>query len=97
MNANANLVPVVANGKVYVASYKRLEISGIASKGETMGTAPARALAALPSKSAPHEVSGTLVHITGSILTLQTRTASLVRVDDSIAVRTERSSDLVLG
>jgi hypothetical protein len=35
---NANLVPVVANGKVYVASYKELEIFGLtqqAVKGQT--------------------------------------------------------------
>jgi hypothetical protein len=29
VNGNANLVPVVANGKVYVASYKELEIFGL--------------------------------------------------------------------
>jgi hypothetical protein len=29
VNGNANLVPVVANGKVYVASYKQLRIFGL--------------------------------------------------------------------
>jgi hypothetical protein len=29
VNGNANLVPVVANGKVYVASYKQLSIFGL--------------------------------------------------------------------
>ena len=28
---NSNLVPVVANGKVYVASYKELQIFGLTS------------------------------------------------------------------
>jgi hypothetical protein len=30
--ANANLVPVVANGKVYVASYKQLTIFGLTTQ-----------------------------------------------------------------
>jgi len=29
VNGNSNLVPVVANGKVYVASYRQLRIFGL--------------------------------------------------------------------
>ena len=35
--ANANLVPVVANGKVYVASYKQLTIFGLSSTRQRIG------------------------------------------------------------
>jgi hypothetical protein len=42
LNGNANLVPVVANGKVYVASYRQLRIFGLtpaASKSQTANKA----------------------------------------------------------
>jgi len=94
---NGHLVSEARRGKVYVASYKQLDIFGIASKGRTAVTTPSTVLAALPSTGTPHEVTGTLVRIIGSMLSLQTRAGTIVRVDDSIAVRTERSSDLVLG
>jgi len=97
-NGNANLVPVVANGKVYVASYQQLDIFGIG--GAKANAAPARVSggAALRANAgAPHELTGMLVAVSGSILTLRTRTGEIARVDDSDAVRRERSSDLVAG
>jgi hypothetical protein len=95
-NGNADVVPVVANGKVYVASYQQLDIFGIG--GTFVKPAPMSAPEVLRSSiNAPHEVTGTLVGIKGSMLTLRTRTGRLVRVDDSDAQRHERSSVLVLG
>jgi hypothetical protein len=95
-NANANLVPVVANGKVYVASYEQLDIFGLG------GTAskPAAAGAAVASRgtvNGPNQVTGTLLSARGSILTLRTRTGKLVSIDDSNAVAHERTGDLVVG
>ncbi len=95
--ANANIVPVVANGKVYVASYEQLDIFG---RG---GSAPVKAAPMVASPiyrttfSAWNEVTGTLVEISGSFLTLRTRTGRVVRVDDSDAVRHERSAVLIVG
>ncbi len=95
-NGNADLVPVVANGKVYVASYQQLDIFG--TGGTLVKPAPMGALGVLRSTiGAAHEVTGTLVTVKGSRLTLRTRTGSVVRVDDSDARRRERSAVLVLG
>jgi hypothetical protein len=95
-NGNADIVPVVANGKVYVASYQQLDIFG--SGGTLVKPAPMGALGALRSTiGAAHEVTGTLVAIKGSRLTLRTRTGRVVRIDDSDARRHERSAVLVLG
>lgn len=94
--ANANLVPVVANGKVYVASYEQLNIFGLVTSSQGKRQAPL--IAALPAAMEfPHEITGTLVAIKGAQLTLRTRTGKIVRVDDSNAVRHERSAVPVVG
>jgi hypothetical protein len=97
-NGNADLVPVVANGKVYVASYQQLDIFGIGGSLEKPASVGAPGLGALRSTiGAAHEVTGTLLAIKGSKLTLRTRTGRVVRVDASEARRRERSAVLVLG
>ncbi|MGC1379785.1 MAG: PQQ-binding-like beta-propeller repeat protein [Candidatus Baltobacteraceae bacterium] len=94
---NANIVPVVANGKVYVASYAQLDIFGLlGSNGKAIAQAPA-IKAPGATIGAPHQVSGTLVAVSGSTLTLRTRTGKMVRVDDADAVRHERTAVLVVG
>ena len=97
-DGNANLVPVVANGKVYVASYAQLDIFGLLGSNANAAT-PKAPLVKAPRAAigAPHEVTGTLVAISGAQLTLRTRTGKLARVDDSNAVRHERSAVLVIG
>jgi hypothetical protein len=92
---NANLVPVVANGKVYVASYEQLSIFGLTSskngaKALHHGAAPVRF-------GGPNEVTGTLTSKNGSLLTLRTRAGSNVVVDDTLAERSQRTGDLVIG
>ena len=72
---NANLVPVEANAKVYVASYEQLNIFGLLASGMKAArplTPPLKAPRA--TISAPHEVTGTLVTINGSLLILRLRT-----------------------
>lgn len=93
---NANLVPVVANGRVYVASYEQLDIFGLASSGTKKPAVPEHLALRAPGGAA-HEVTGTLIAVSGSVLTLRTRTGRIVRSDDSAAVRHERSADLVVG
>ncbi len=94
---DADLVPVVANGKVYVASYEQLDIFGLL--GSRKAVTPAALVVEAPRATggAPHEVTGTLVAISGSRLTLRTRTGTLAHVDDSEAVRRERSVDLIVS
>jgi len=86
---NANVVPTVANGKVYVASYKALTIFGLGIATPVIqpsaATAPARI------GGAAHLVSGVITAINGPILTLQTRSGHS-KVDDAQAIANERAS-----
>lgn len=93
---NANVVPVVANGKVYVASYQQLDILGPGGSAAAAAHVP-HALAYRNTLKTPNEVTGTLVKLSGSIATLKTRTGTLVRVDAAQALKNERSADLVVG
>jgi hypothetical protein len=91
---NANTVPVVANGKVYVASNKQLTIFGILPPH-----APLIKLQEFPiaSPSSPHVISGTLLAVDGSTLTLQTRTGKTT-IDDTQAVQNEQvGTPLIVG
>ena len=83
---DADTVPVVANGKVYVASYKMLAIFGVPSGATPAIAAPAAE--ATPLSVAPdsaHSVTGVLTEVSGSALTLQTRSGKNVTVDFSQA------------
>ncbi len=93
-NGNANLVPVVANGKVYVASYQQLDIFGM---GGTAAKAGTRGVAFHAMRGVPNELTGKLVAVSGSLLTLRTRSGKIVRVDAAGALARERSGVLVVG
>ena len=93
--ANANIVPVVANGQVYVASNKQLTIFGL---GGHRFVAPAAAAAPpVETDMPPHAITGVLEHADGPVLTLRTRTGTIARVDDSEALRREQTGVLVPG
>ncbi|HLY03542.1 MAG TPA: hypothetical protein VKR56_13740 [Candidatus Cybelea sp.] len=95
--ANANIVPVVANGKVYVASYEQLDIFGLGGSSPVKAGPMVASLIYRTTFSARNEVTGKLIEISGSFLALRTRTGRFVRVDDSDAVRHERSAVLIVG
>ena len=95
-DGNANVVPVVANGKVYVASYQQLAILGLGGSSANAMRAP-HVVAYRGTLKTPSEVTGTLVKVSGSLLTLKTRSGKLVQVDASIARKDERSADLIAG
>jgi len=95
---NANIVPVVANGHVYVASDKRLSIFGLLPAGavsETITPDPPAQTAFIDTTQ--HEIFGTISSINGSQFTLQTRTGSLVNVDASVAIQNDLSIGLEVG
>ncbi len=93
LGGNANVVPMVANGRAYVAAYKTLTIFGAG------GTA---AVAAAPASTASAPagvalVTGTLQSSQGLQLTLLTRTGAKVQVDARKAAATGHSTRLVVG
>ncbi|PZR84482.1 MAG: hypothetical protein DLM68_12720 [Hyphomicrobiales bacterium] len=93
----ANIVPVVANGWVFVASNKKLTIFGLGGGPFVARAEDATKPAALDTNAPPHEITGVLEHAGGPVLTLRTRTGKIARVDDSDALRSGQIGVLVPG
>src|SRR5271165_496586 len=94
---NANIVPVVANGNVFVASAYldasgntrgQLSIFGRGGKGAPISNAQAASTVARPASG--HVISGTLLAVNKEILTLRTRAGKTATVDASPAFQNER-------
>lgn len=89
LGGNANIVPVVANGKVYVASYMEVDIFGLHlhhgknAVSRTMALAPAMKMEY--TKAEEHQISGTVRNVEGAHFTLETREHKMVTVDASKA------------
>jgi hypothetical protein len=85
--ADADLVPTVANGRVFVPSYNQLAIFGLGTPGApieiTAQAAPAET--PLPVET-PHQLSGLYVGNRPNGFTLQTRIGATVVVDSSAAM-----------
>jgi outer membrane protein assembly factor BamB len=97
LGGNANIVPVVANGKVYVASYQALTIFGPnGSPAPASASVPIAAAAALP-PGITRRVTGQLLSLSGTDLTLLTRTGQMLRIDDAAAVANRRVAMLTVG
>jgi len=97
--ANSNTVPLVANGRVYVASYKKLVMFGL-------GASPARtaSLADLAEDAPPdvlpagmHEITGKVLSVDAVSVKLRTRTKTLVTVDTQAAAETHLAARAVVG
>ena len=98
-NADANIVPVVTNGKVFVASYKQLAIFGLKGLNQTAhlnSTSQVATLEPAPVSDA-HQITGTLVRIEGPKLTFSTRAGTTVTVDASRAEQAELTAVFVIG
>lgn len=92
-NADANITPVVANGHVYVASYKQLRVFGLGNLILPQNIAPGLP----PPGSPPNQVSGVLLSISGTTLNLQTRSGSTVAVQASSPVQAAAVALVRLG
>jgi hypothetical protein len=81
--ANANIVPVVTNGKVYVASYAELAIFGLTSGTKNKAAQPATSGATVELQLPPgaHSIYGTVASVAGSRLALTTRSGATIVVD----------------
>jgi hypothetical protein len=86
VDANSNIVPVVANGHVYVASNGELDIFGFVPE-----------LAKAPSAPDIQSVSGIITTVSGSQFTLKTETGAEVRVEAEVAIEKGFAPELLVG
>jgi hypothetical protein len=89
-DGNANLVPLVANGRVFVASYKQLSIFGLGNasslKGGTELETPAAGSTEAAQPTLPgHAVYGKLRAVNNTMLTIETRNGAMLTVDSTAA------------
>jgi len=100
-NGDANIAPLVANGRVYVASFARLAIFGLSGNERRVGSGTDFALADVtpPLALAPgeHDVYGTIVGLKGGRFMLRMRGGRTLLVDGRAAWRTHRSAVLYGG
>ena len=92
----------MANGKVYVAAYKQLTIFGILPAtalkaalqlSQTIEPQPSQ----IASPDSPHVITGTLLAIDRSTLTIKTRTGKSVKIDLMLKQFSTISQSLILG
>ena len=99
---NANIVPVVADGKVYVASYRELDIFGHGLKGgqrvDSRKEVPAAEVKAeSPKGPQEHQISGKVSKVDGTHLTIEARDHKMVQVDAGKARESFRYPPMVVG
>jgi hypothetical protein len=92
-NANAEITPVVANGKVYIAAQNYLYILG---PGGTPQPSVAPNTVA-PPRVAGHEIYGRVESATGNLITLRLRTGKVLIVDNEKAEQADRSVEIHVG
>jgi hypothetical protein len=98
-DGNANLVPLIANGHVVVASYKQVSIFGLAPAGAKVAAAQPEAATAKEEQRPAlpgHAVYGKLAKVDDAALTLETRNGPLT-VDSTPARKAETSALPVVG
>jgi hypothetical protein len=107
VNSNANIVPTVANGRVYVASNQQLQIFGLLTAAS--GQAGVRPRAMTPSAPdrvecptsvapiAPHDFYATVCQVQGTQLRLALRTGQAVSIDIAGMAQTNPPLLLTLG
>jgi hypothetical protein len=85
---NANIVPVVANGKVYVASYRMLSIFGVAGTGDALVSASQLVRVAAPSQPvlSPHQISGFVREASGTRVVIEVRDGKQITVELTEAI-----------
>jgi hypothetical protein len=96
-NANANLVPVVGDGHVFVASYKQLSIFGLAAPAVHRAFAAAPAPVMVAYTGTRHQLTGTVISLTADTLTLRSRTGTLILANLAAARATSDVTELAPG
>jgi hypothetical protein len=94
---DADLVPVVANGRVYVASYKQVTIFGLGAPAAHVAVAHPRPAPAAELAAMPHSLTGIVTETAAAGFTLRLRDGSAVRVNTEAARRTHQVALPVAG
>ncbi|HLJ29722.1 MAG TPA: DUF5666 domain-containing protein [Candidatus Angelobacter sp.] len=97
LGGNANLVPVVANAHVYVASHKQLSIFGLLNPCVDTDVATSELATQNTLDSGQSEIFGTVTAINGAQFTLQDRNGNPVQADATSAIQNELSISLAVG
>lgn len=95
--ANANLVPVVADGHVFVASFQQLSIFGLAPPAQHIAFKAPPAPHFAVYTGTPHDITGIVLSRGFARLTLRSRTGAIVSVDLTPARRTQDVANVGLG
>ncbi|HWA04509.1 MAG TPA: hypothetical protein VG819_13390 [Rhizomicrobium sp.] len=98
--SDSNTVPVVANGKVYVATVKSLTIWGLKKNGaQAAAMPPPPAIVDTRAKLAPgeHEIRGTVRGISGYRLTVELRDGKTLAIDAASAAARYRVAPPSVG
>ena len=95
---NSNLVPVVANGKVYVASFKTLSIFGLSSDPPaTLHTPEPNAIARAALAPGVREIFGSVQSLDGYVMTVTKRDGSQLTIDATTAAREDQYAPPAVG
>jgi hypothetical protein len=92
-DSNPNIVPVAADAKVFVASYKQLAIFGLGATGKVQILSPS----GFNQQANFRAIYGTVVQATSTTLTLKLRSGSVVKVDIATAQFKKRTAQAARG
>ena len=98
VGGNANIVPTVANGKVYVASNQQLAIFGLSTgPAAVLPQVAAHAVPRAPLALGQHEIFGIVRSIAGNTVIVVKRTGEVVVVDATEASSKFRFAEPTVG
>lgn len=99
VSSNANIVPTVANGKVYVASDQELAIFGIAAKRAVPAVLPPlkRTATRVPLSPGEHDVYGIVRVIDDNLIRFTTRDGATAVIDSRVAGQQYRMAPPSVG
>lgn len=94
---NSNIVPVVANGHVYVASNQTLSIFGTGAKGGAVLPKVRHSDMRVALASGEHEIYGIVEAIKGHVILIRNRNGDIVRLDSTDAEQAHRFAPPATG
>ena len=94
---DSNIVPMVANGLVYVAADKTLEIFGTGAKGKVEQPKLRYVDIRVPLKAGEHEIYGMVESVSGASIVAKLRGGEILRIDPGVAKREHNYAPPTVG